>query len=75
MPANFNIYMLNRLKCFWKQPAKASKNSDQFGHHIFLNTLNVLKPLSFEGSLHITKENNTTRKTGIVLKILDEALA
>jgi hypothetical protein len=66
---------LNRFKSFWKQSAKASKNSVQFGHHIFLNALNILQPLSFEGSLDITKENNATKKTGIVLKILDEALA
>jgi hypothetical protein len=35
----------------------------------------MLRPLSVEGSFHLKKEKNLIKKTGIVLRSLDEALA
>jgi hypothetical protein len=61
---------LHHLNSFCKQ----QRNSVQLGHRVFLN-VNILKPLSFEGSFHFRKEKNAEKKIGIVLTSLDEALA
>jgi hypothetical protein len=38
---------------FFKTVRKSLQRSRfQFGRHLFLNILNILKPLSFEGSFH-----------------------
>lgn len=47
-------------------------NSIQFGHHVFLNVLSILKRLSFEGSFHLRKEKNLITINGIILTSLDE---
>jgi hypothetical protein len=50
-------------------------NSVQFRRHVYLTVFNMLKVLSFEGSFHLRKEENSTDKSGIVLKNLHAVLA
>lgn len=44
-------------------------NSIQFGHHVFLNVLSILKRLSFEGSFHLRKEKNLITKMGLFWQV------
>jgi hypothetical protein len=66
---------LNRLKSFWNQPIKTFKGT-AFSSAVtfFLNVLNILKLLSFEGVLHLGGKK-CNQESGIVLTSLDEALA
>jgi hypothetical protein len=53
-------YIFATFKRFLKTVSKAlQRNSVQYSHHVFLNVLNILKPLSFEGSFHCRKEKKS----------------
>jgi hypothetical protein len=72
---HFNTFV-ESFKKFLKTARKGfQRNRVQFGHHVFLNVFGSPKLLSFECSFHLRKEKNATKKIGIVLTVLDEALA
>jgi hypothetical protein len=51
------------------------RNSVQLDRYDSPNVVSILKPLSFEGSFHLTKRENAIDKTGTVLTGLDEVLS
>jgi hypothetical protein len=52
------------------------RNNVQFSLYAFLNGFSILKPLSFDGSVHLGgKRKNAVKKTGIIVTSVDEVLA
>jgi hypothetical protein len=60
-----NLCLPGSFKTFLKTARKGlERNCVQFGRHVFLNILSILKPLSFEDRFHLWKEKMQSRKLG-----------